>query len=70
MYVCICKGITDRQIKEAVYSGTTSVKGLRQRLGLSSQCGSCAELAQELIDETMAGSIASTTANNLFYPAG
>lgn len=69
MYVCICKGITDNQIKEAVYSGTTSVKALRRQLGVSSQCGRCAELTQELIDETMTGSIMGPTGNNLFYSA-
>lgn len=70
MYVCICKGITDRQIKEAVYDGSTSVKALRRHLGVSSQCGRCAELTQELIEETMAGSVIASANNGLFYSAG
>lgn len=70
MYVCICKGITDRQIKEAVYDGSTSVKALRRHLGVSSQCGRCAELAQEIIDETMAGGVIAVANNGLFYSAG
>ncbi|MCW8127073.1 bacterioferritin-associated ferredoxin [Microbulbifer halophilus] len=70
MYVCICKGITDRQIKEAVYDGSTSVKTLRRHLGVSSQCGRCAELTQELIEETMAGSVIASANNGLFYSAG
>ncbi|MEW5251297.1 bacterioferritin-associated ferredoxin [Microbulbifer sp. 2201CG32-9] len=70
MYVCICKGITDRQIKEAIYDGSTSVKALRHQLGVSSQCGRCAELAQEIIDDAMTGSLMSANNDGLFYPAG
>ncbi|SDZ90701.1 bacterioferritin-associated ferredoxin [Microbulbifer marinus] len=69
MYVCICKGITDRQIKEAVYDGSTSVKALRRQLGVSSQCGRCAELTQEIIDETMAGGVIAAANSGLFYSA-
>lgn len=70
MYVCICKGITDRQIKEAVYDGSTSVKALRRQLGVSSQCGRCAELTQEIIDDTMSGGMVAAGNNGLFYSAG
>ncbi|AMX02123.1 bacterioferritin-associated ferredoxin [Microbulbifer thermotolerans] len=69
MYVCICKGITDRQIKEAVYDGSTSVKALRRHLGVSSQCGRCAQLAREIIDETMAGGMMTAGNSRLFYSA-
>lgn len=70
MYVCICKGITDRQIKEAVYDGSTSVKALRRNLGVSSQCGRCTELTQEIIEETMAGGVVAAANSGLFYSAG
>ncbi|GMG87436.1 bacterioferritin-associated ferredoxin [Biformimicrobium ophioploci] len=70
MYVCICKGITDRHIKEAIYDGATSIKSLRRALGVSSQCGRCAELAQEIINESMAGGTTQPGANpGLFYSA-
>ncbi|WP_237059042.1 bacterioferritin-associated ferredoxin [Microbulbifer sediminum] len=70
MYVCICKGITDRQIKEAVYDGSTSVKALRRQLGVSSQCGRCAELTQEIIEETMGAGVMANANSALFYSAG
>ncbi|WP_436970327.1 bacterioferritin-associated ferredoxin [Microbulbifer spongiae] len=69
MYVCICKGITDRQIKEAVYGGSTSVKALRHHLGVSSQCGRCAELAKEIIEETMSVGMITSANTGLFYSA-
>ncbi|WP_444889680.1 bacterioferritin-associated ferredoxin [Microbulbifer sp. DLAB2-AF] len=69
MYVCICKGITDRQIKEAVYDGSTSVKALRRQLGVSSQCGRCAEQTKEIISETLGTGMISSATNGLFYSA-
>ncbi|WP_346837013.1 bacterioferritin-associated ferredoxin [Microbulbifer sp. SAOS-129_SWC] len=69
MYVCICKGITDGQIKEAIYDGSTSVKALRRHLGVSSQCGRCAELTQEIIEETMGGGVIAGANSGLFYSA-
>jgi bacterioferritin-associated ferredoxin len=55
MYVCICKGISDRQIKRAVCeNGACSVKCLAKQLGVATQCGKCAPLAKAIIKETLA----------------
>ena len=51
MYVCICKGITDSQITDAV--AATNLRKVRKALGVASQCGKCSMLAQEIIDETL-----------------
>lgn len=53
MYVCMCHGITDRQIREAVCDGVGSLHELSAELGVASSCGRCAEYAQELLDETL-----------------
>lgn len=55
MYVCICKSITDSQIRNAVNEGVCSMRDLCQNLGACSQCGKCAqhvlsELRQALSD--------------------
>jgi len=49
MYVCLCNGITDREIKEAVETGATSLGAVKRRLGVSNQCGSCAGMAESII---------------------
>lgn len=54
MYVCVCKGITDRQIKAAINDGANSVGQLRKALGVASQCGKCASMTRELLDEVQA----------------
>ncbi|MCG8393034.1 MAG: bacterioferritin-associated ferredoxin [Pseudomonadales bacterium] len=51
MYVCICKGITDNQIREAVGDGCDSLRDLRRELGVGSQCGKCARHARHVLRE-------------------
>ena len=54
MYVCICKGITDKQIKQMVMEqGVGSIRELKQHLDISSQCGTCTKLTQQVIDNTI-----------------
>ncbi|HTQ73164.1 MAG TPA: bacterioferritin-associated ferredoxin [Burkholderiales bacterium] len=51
MYVCLCNGVTDRDIREAVSRGARSVKDLRRELGVASDCGKCAGCAREVLSE-------------------
>ena len=54
MYVCICKGITDKDIKDAVINqGVGSLRELKQLMPLGSQCGTCTKVAQNIIDDTI-----------------
>ena len=51
MYVCVCYGITDRQIRETAQAGCRGVAELTMRTGAGANCGSCLEVAQSLLDE-------------------
>ena len=51
MYVCICKQVTDKQIKTAIDEGAQSVRDLRNELGVASQCGQCGHCAKAIIKE-------------------
>jgi bacterioferritin-associated ferredoxin len=51
MYVCICSAVTDRQIRDSAEDGASSLRDLRQRLGVASQCGRCARCAHEILRE-------------------
>ncbi len=53
MYICLCKSVTDSQIREAVAKGATKFGQLRQELGLASQCGKCGILAREVFDQSL-----------------
>lgn len=68
MYVCLCKGITDRDITGAVSSGAGSYADVRQQLGVGSQCGQCASYTKSLVRQTIKQSQMNAT-EALFYPA-
>ncbi|WP_372749659.1 (2Fe-2S)-binding protein, partial [Litorivivens sp.] len=46
MYVCVCNGVTDRDIHRALESGSRNFRQVSKSLGVASQCGSCEELAR------------------------
>jgi bacterioferritin-associated ferredoxin len=67
MFICICNGVTDRQIREAGASGATSLAALQSRLGVATQCGQCAESALAVLSEQAARP--ADNGASLFYPA-
>lgn len=58
MYVCLCKGITDTQIRDAITDGACSMRDLRERLDVASQCGKCGRECKSLISEYRQGASA------------
>lgn len=67
MYICICKGITDKDIRNAVMTGAGSYAGVREQLGVASQCGQCARYTKTIVHETLKQ--AASTATQLYHPA-
>ncbi len=49
MYVCICEGITDHQIEDAIASGCSTIRTLRKELNVAKDCGQCLEEIFEMI---------------------
>lgn len=57
MYVCICKGITEKQIQEAITSRKAhNPKEILKALGVGTDCGTCVEDAVKNILEQNARS--------------
>ncbi len=54
MYICLCNGITDNHIAEAVQAGAASLCDLKSRLGVATCCGRCAECAEFILEEQLA----------------
>lgn len=50
MYVCICQGITDRQIIDAIAQGHDSTAAIAATLGAGSCCGRCCETVENLVE--------------------
>ncbi len=52
MYVCICNAITDKQIRKAAESGVHDLWALQRELGVAVGCGSCKEMASDILRES------------------
>ena len=51
MFVCICNGVTDSQIRQAAQAGCRTMSELTMRTGAGANCGSCVEAATSLLEE-------------------
>lgn len=49
MYVCVCKAVTDSQIKTAIENGICTRKQLFQCFGVGGDCGKCNKQVKELL---------------------
>lgn len=52
MYICVCKAVTDKQIKSAIADGRCSRRQLNQCLGVGGVCGKCIPYANKMLDES------------------
>jgi bacterioferritin-associated ferredoxin len=51
MYICICNGITEGDIRTCVEQGASSMADLRRELGVATQCGRCESSARECLGD-------------------
>lgn len=49
MYVCICNGVTEREIHQAIDQGAQSVRDLNRALQVGGCCGKCVSVALGVI---------------------
>ncbi|HZP85446.1 MAG TPA: (2Fe-2S)-binding protein [Burkholderiales bacterium] len=55
MFVCVCNGVTERQVRQAIELGATSVAELTACLGVAAGCGTCAGFTEELLKDCVSG---------------
>jgi len=55
MYVCICKGITTKQVEQTAkqYHGKKTPKEICKMLGVADDCGICVLDALNIIDQKL-----------------
>jgi bacterioferritin-associated ferredoxin len=51
MIVCICKVVTDTQIKKAIADGANTLEELQFDLSVCMQCGKCEDLVQSMLND-------------------
>jgi bacterioferritin-associated ferredoxin len=54
MIVCVCRRVSDHQIREAVAEGAHSLECLQIDLGVATQCGRCADCASKVLCDARA----------------
>jgi bacterioferritin-associated ferredoxin len=50
MYVCLCKGVTDRQIKDLASQGVRCVTEVGRCSGAGTRCGSCRSTISKILE--------------------
>jgi bacterioferritin-associated ferredoxin len=60
MIVCVCNNISDREIRQAVDLGLSSMAELSRDLGVATCCGQCADCALQVLEQHLQPSASAT----------
>lgn len=58
MYVCLCKGVSDKDIARSVEQGARSWREVQRDTGCGTQCGKCVCLGKQLTREAVSEQVA------------
>ncbi len=50
MFLCICKSVSDKQVREAVDQGARTLGDVSARFGLGAECGKCLDDVRQFLD--------------------
>ena len=53
MYVCVCHGVSDKQLHRAVEAGVRSFEQLQACTGVATCCGACEPCAREILEDKL-----------------
>ena len=62
MFVCLCKAVTDHQIKEAVETGVSSFDDMQNHLSVGTACGGCTCEVKRIIEQKLKSELSSRIA--------
>ena len=51
MLVCVCNGISDKQIDSALANGSSSFQQIKSELGIGNCCGQCIPFAKDMVSD-------------------
>jgi bacterioferritin-associated ferredoxin len=51
MWICLCKSVSDRQIRQAIRAGAQTVEDLSRMTEAGTDCGDCLPALRELLVE-------------------
>lgn len=53
MIVCVCHGVSEKAIHQAVQNGACTMSDLACQTGVATCCGKCADCAQAVLHEAL-----------------
>ncbi len=53
MIVCLCHGVSDRTIDEAVHDGCRTVRQIGRACGAGTDCGACKRQVKAIVGESL-----------------
>ena len=53
MYVCLCHGISETRLQQAIHEGARSFEQLQSCTGVATCCGACEPCAREMLLELL-----------------
>ncbi len=51
MYVCVCRWVTEQEVKAAIDAGANTVQAVTAACCAGDDCGGCHETIEEMIEE-------------------
>jgi len=54
VYVCVCNGVSERDIQRAALLGCSDMAELGARTGCAGSCGCCAAMASQVLSDAVA----------------
>ena len=57
MYVCLCNGLTDRDVRNSAEGGGCSVAMVYRSHGCEPQCGKCVPLIRQMLREQASATV-------------
>ncbi|MCP5160619.1 MAG: (2Fe-2S)-binding protein [Hahellaceae bacterium] len=69
MIVCVCLGISDKEIRQRVQNNNATYAELRKTLGIGTCCGQCTPMTKAIVKDHLDTSNNFGTDINLAYPA-
>ncbi|MEE2729550.1 bacterioferritin-associated ferredoxin [Ketobacter sp.] len=53
MYICLCKDITDHQLRESIRQGACDFSQVRRRCQVGAKCGKCMQEARMIVQNEL-----------------
>jgi bacterioferritin-associated ferredoxin len=65
MYVCLCNGLTDRDLRTHTAGDGCSVAMVYRSLGVKPQCGTCVPFVRDMLRQPACAAAASLSASEI-----